>query len=430
MKEQLKDSSAAQPGGGSVRHVLVMVLALVSFGVGHQWSKLKEDSSPTPVAETAPQEEEMEVREAKDFELAAPAAPRRVETFNRTTLPPPADGARSESAPQARQLVKSLTQIDFSRGQLTPEQVAQWKAAIQELIQQGASAVPAIQEFLELNRDWDFGPANPLGFPSLRTAFLHALEQIGGPEAQSLLLRTLQTTAVPAEIARAARSLERQAPGQFLEEIRTAVRETLAHAVTGQLAGWDVGPLLGVLQSHGNASAVPELEKYASTWNYYSALTLANLPAGAGIPALVKLAQESSGAASRSAAVEALAQVAFQYPAATVGLLELARSGQLPEKSWLAAASALEGTRYFIRDTGLESSAVPNGPGVKSYILPRSGQRFYSTPAWGGMSVEQIQRRVAIIDQLLALNPSTAAAQALQNARASLLANGQQVSAN
>ena len=179
-----------------------------------------------------------------------------------------------------------------------------------------------------------------------------------------------------------------------------------------------------------NASAAAELEKHASRWNYYSALTLANLPSGAGIPALVKLAQEPSGTASRGAAIEALAQVAFQYPAATSALLELARSGQLPEKSWLAATSALEGTRYSIGDTGLEGSLVPSGPGVRSYVLARSGQRFYSAPAWGGMSAEQIQRRVAIIDQLLALNPSAAAAQALLSARGSLLANRQQVSAN
>jgi len=195
----------------------------------------------------------------------------------------------------ARELVTSLTKLDFSLGPLTSEQAGQWKAGLQQLIQQGGAAVPAIQEFLELNRDWDFGPANPLGFPSLRTAFLDALEQIGGPESQDLLLKTLQTTAVPTEIARIARSLERQAPGQFLEEIRIAVRETLAQAATGQLPGWDVGPLFLVLQSFGNASAVAELEKNASKWNYYSALTLANLPSGAGIPTLVKLAQESFG---------------------------------------------------------------------------------------------------------------------------------------
>lgn len=417
-----------------------MVLALVSFGVGHQWSKLRQNSPPgsDAVATTnhsegvagpeavVPLEEELEVREAADLEIAAPAAPRPVETLSRTALEASEHKPHSEPTPAARRLVKSLTQIDFSRGPLTAEAAAHWKAGFQQLIQEGGAAVPAIQEFLELNRDWDFGAANPLGFPSLRTAFLDALEQIGGPESQGLLLRTLQTTAVPAEIARVARSLERQAPGEFLEEIRTAVRETLAQAATGNMPGWDVGPLFQALQSYGNASAVPDLEKNASKWNYYTALTLANLPSGAGIPALVKLAQESSGAGSRAAAMEALAQVAVQYPMAGAALIELARSGQLSEKNWIAATSALEGTRYSIRD----SAPIPVGAGVKRYYLARSNQHFCSTPGWGGMSIQQIQQRIAIIDQLLAVNPSAAVAQALRNARASLLATGQQTSAN
>jgi len=329
-----------------------------------------------------------------------------------------------------RQLVASLTQLDFSRGPLTAEQAAQWNEGLQELVRQGEAAVPAIQEFLELNRDWDFGGGSLLGYPSLRTAFLDALEQIGGPEAQDLMLRTLQTTAVPAEIARASRFLERQAPGQFLDEIRTAVRETLAQAAAGQLPGWDMGPLFQVLQNYGNASAVPDLERSASKWNYYSALALANLPAGVGVPALVRLAQEESGTGTRAAAMEALAQVAVQYPEASAALVELARSGQLSEKNWIAATSALEGNRYSIRYSGLDDAVVPVGAGVKRYYLARSNQQFYNLPAWGGMSIAQTQQRIAIIDQLLAVSPNAAVAQALENARAALLARGQQASAN
>jgi hypothetical protein len=73
---------------------------------------------------------------------------------------------------------------------------------------------------------------------------------------------------------------------------------------------------------------------------------------------------------------------------------------------------------------------VPVGDGVKRYYLARSNQHFYSTPAWGGMSAEQIQQRLSIIDQLMAVSPSARVAQALENARASLLAKGQTVSAN
>ena len=435
----------AEQSHESTWHAIILALALASVGVGHQWSKSRENSSPDSAAvapanqaqEAAapdpigvPQEEKIEVRESPDSEAASPAVPRRVETRSRAALPPQPSASRSDPSPIGRQLVASLTQLDFSRGPLTAEQAAQWNEGLQQLIRQGEAAVPAIQEFLELNRDWDFGVGSPLGYPSLRIAFLDALEQIGSPEAQGLMLRTLQTTAVPAEIARASRFLEGQAPGQFLDEIRTAVRETLAQAAAGQLSGWDMGPLFQVLQNYGNASAVPDLEKSASRWNYYSALALANLPSGVGVPGLVRLAQGESGTGTRAAAMEALAQVAVQYPEAGAALVELASSGQLSEKNWIAATSALEGNRYSIRYSGLDDALVPVGDGVKRYYLARSNQQFYNMPAWGGMSIAQTQQRIAIIDQLLAVSPNAAVTLALQNARASLLARGQHASVN
>lgn len=456
MNDNLQESRAVrradsrkERGGGSLWHAFFLSLALVSLGVGHQWSKTRQhsaESAPpdsaaiapanqadgvgTPAPAVVPQEEEVEIREGADLKAEAPATPRKVETLNRPALQTPARTGPSEPSPAARQLVTSLTQLDFSRGPLTAEQSAHWKESLRQLIQQGGGAVPAIREFLQLNRDWDFGAANSLGYPSLRTAFLDALGQIGGSESQGLLLQMLQTTAVPSEIARVARSLEQGAPGEFHEEIRAAVRETLAQAAAGQLTGWDMGPLFQVLQQYGNSSAIPDLEKSASKWNYYSALALASLPSGEGVPALVRLAQESSGVATRCAAIEALAQVAVEYPSAGAALVELARSGKLSEKNWIAATAGLEGNRYSIRDSGLESAGVPIGAGAKSYSLARSNQHFYSTPALGGMSKEQIQQRLAIIDQLLAVGPSATVAQALQNARASLASTGQQANAN
>src|SRR5206468_11151254 len=104
-------------------HALVMILALVSFGVGHQWSKLRQKPSPKsagvasanpaegvrgPKAIVAPLEEEMEVREATDLEKTTPIAPRQVETLSRTPLETPEHTTRSEPTPLARQLVERL----------------------------------------------------------------------------------------------------------------------------------------------------------------------------------------------------------------------------------------------------------------------------------------------------------------------------------
>src|SRR5262249_9541150 len=149
----------------------------------------------------------------------------------------------------------------LSQGPLTSEQAGQGKQTLQHLIQQGNTAVPAIREVLDQNRDWDLGTDNPLGYPSLRAGLLEALQKGGGPEAQELMLQTLSTTALPSEIARLARYLEQQAPGQFREEIGTAVRETLAQATAGQLRSWDVGPLFQVLQTYGVTGAAADLEK-------------------------------------------------------------------------------------------------------------------------------------------------------------------------
>jgi len=341
-----------------------------------------------------------------------------------------AQDGKAEATPYTRQLVANLTQLELASGGLTAEQAEQWKAGLRVLVQQGSSAVPAIGEFLEQNLDGDVGAGSLLGYPSIRAGLLDALQQINGPEAQALMLQTLQTTSIPAEIARLARYLEQEGPGQFREDITTAVRETLAQAAAGQLRGWYVGPLFQVLESYGDANVVADLEKSTAKWNYYSALALANLPSGEGIPSLIRLAQEAPSSTTRGVALEALSQVAVQYPQASAALVELARAGKLSERNWIAAAAALGGERYFIRDTGGDNPPVPEGSGVKSYHLESSNQNFYSAPAWGGMSIEQINQRLAIIDQLLAVSSSATVTQALEKARASLATKDQQASAN
>jgi len=286
--------------------------------------------------------------------------------------------------------------------------------------------VPAIREFLGLNRDLDFGSVNELGYPSVRAAFLDTLQQIGGREAQGLMLETLQATLVPGEIGRLARSLEQQAPGQFRGEISAAVRETLAQAASGQLRGWDMGPLF---------SGIAEL------WRCKHGVGLGEERFGVellfgGCPGQPAVRSRNSFADPAGSGVVqqwnawrcdgALAQVAAQSSDATAALVQLAGSGKFSDRNWTAAAQALGGDRYFIRDTGLDNAQVPTGSGVKSYHLELSNQNFYSMPALGSMSNEQINQRVAIIDQLLATNPSAAVAQTLQSTRASLLASGQQ----
>ena len=407
--------------------IVVALAALAMIGGHHMWDSPPTAeiaaSSPTatePVGQVPPAGELLSVEqpiEAQESTSEIEAAPTQPETTNRSTIP-------AESTPLTRALVAQLTQFQATDGMFTTEQTEQWKLLFHQLIQQGGSAVPAIREFLEQNRDITLA-SDALGYSSLRSAFFDALEQIGGQQAQGVMLEVLQTTAMPSEIARLARYLEQQAPGQFRDQITAAARDTLAQAAAGQLRGWDVGPLFQTLQSYGGASAATELERDAAKWNYYATLTLANMPAGEGIPALIGLAQNASGSGPRGAALEALAQVAVQHPNATDAMVELARSGGISDRYWISAASALGGDRSYIRETGFDGT-VPVGSNARSYHLEASNQNFYTIPALGGMSNEQISQRVAIIDQLLAVSSSAAVVQALQNARSSLLNAGQQ----
>ena len=61
------------------------------------------------------------------------------------------------------------------------------------------------------------------------------------------------------------------------------------------------------------------------------------------------------------------------------------------------------------------------GSNPKSYHLSYGNQSFYSVSGSVPLAPDQISQRVALIDQLLAVNPNPAAADVLQRARASLI---------
>src|SRR6266446_8908816 len=71
-----------------------------------------------------------------------------------TAMPSPALAPSSLAEPTAetRQLVNALFQPGMA---LTQEQTAHWKESLGQLVQEGASAVPAMREFLARNVDMD-----------------------------------------------------------------------------------------------------------------------------------------------------------------------------------------------------------------------------------------------------------------------------------
>jgi hypothetical protein len=430
---------AAQTGPEPVRRSLVVIITAILLGVC-VWAGLSVWKRPGEAV--APQQTTAAKGKAavQNPEMVAPDASASVpetrahlvvEPAPVLTAPPALAPAPTVSRPEpsvyTRQLVAALTNLDFKAGPLTPEKAAEWRQALQQLTQQGAAAVPAIREFLERNRDIDFTAANAggaLGEPSLRFALFDALKQIGGPEAQALAAQTLQSTADPREIALLAKNLDQQAPDQYRQAAVDAARAALVMAAEGKLGGRDVGPLFGVLQQYGGADVVPDLERATGQWRYYAAIALAGLPDGAGVPSLIQMVEDPNGAAKggRQAALQMLAEVSPQYPAASAALLEQAKLNQIPNATWINISEVLAGHSYQIGGPEADSAGAASGSNIKSYHLEFGNQNFFSSPNSTVLNTDQINQRVSLIDQLLAVNSNATATELLQRSRASLVA--------
>ena len=372
----------------------------------------------------------------KTSEVAAPAEPQSEATVAShevpttstqprpqpvpSPAPPTPTPTKPEASPETRQLVAALMQI---KGPITPEMASAWKSNLTQLVQQGAAAVPAIREFLEQNKDipYDFNQGgNLLGAHSLRLALLQALEAIGGPEAMKLAVDTLQTTTEPREIAQIARHLETQAEGQYREAILNAARESLAMAATGKLGRTDAGPLFNVMSQYGGAEAIPDFQKSTSSFRYYSALALAQVPDGAGIPALGQMLRQPNGPprGTHNAALEALAQLAPSYPAARDLILQQAVAGNIPETLWPSLTESFTGAKFQIRNLA-EDGLTPQS-GDKTYHLDQGPQNFLSRPNSVDLTPEQKQQMSQFVDQLLQTQVPALGIESLQNSKQKL----------
>jgi len=320
-----------------------------------------------------------------------------------------------EPTPQSRQLMSALCRLDQPSIPRTPEQVAEWKQNLQQLIAQGAPAVRAIREFLEKNVDLDFGPGNALGYSSARAAMFDALVQIGGAEGLTGTLQTLQNTADPREIAVLAQNLEKLEPGSHRQEAIEAAREALAMAAGGKLDGADVAPLFEVLRSYGDTSVLTDLMQAAKQWNYYSAIALAQLPDGAGIPALIEMSQGASG--GKLNALEMLAQVSTKYPEARAALLEQARANKITPNLWPYLAPLLAGDLYHYQDSAFDSPIRTGDKRPNSGHVVLGNQHFYTAPAFELLTPEDINQRLALIEELKAVTGDPAALKALDQSK-------------
>ncbi len=437
-KSSVPEAESKQSGRASIR--LLGFLLLVGLGSGAAFlicrrpapiqqpqASVAESQAPAP-ANVSRANEEPEAR-SETPPLSAVTGPSLLAPRSSPPLQAPAPAAHGlvsvplpEPTAYTRQLVTGLARQDQPSGPLTPEAAAEWKANMQSLIQQGATGVAAIREFMQKSVDLDFGQAGQqlLGYSSARYAMFDALQQIGGPEALGVLLETMQTTAVPREIAYLAKNLEQQVPEQYQGDVLNAVRETLNMASAKNLGDADVGPLFEVLQRYGRASAIGDLEQAAGQWKYYATMTLAQLPDGAGVPSLIRMAQDPNSGA-KSAALEMLAQVATQYPDARAALVQQVRSDSIAPRMWPYLVSPLAGDQLQVQDSVLAGAAnvVPSSD-VKTTHIAFGNQNFISAPNPSGLTSDQIAQQTALIDELLRVTSNPEAIKALQDAKALL----------
>jgi hypothetical protein len=392
--------------------IVALIVLAVAFAVGFRLAKPR---THTPEVTTAAESTQNEPStNAHDAPAAHPSPQSPV-----TSIPAPAP-PRPQASPETRALVAALLQI---KGPITPETAALWKTNMAQLIQQGPAAVPAIREFLEQNKDipYDYNQGGKLlGAHSLRLALLQALETIGGAEAVQLAVDTLQTTTEPREIAQIAGHLEKQAEGQYRDAILNAARESMAMAASGKLGRTDPGPLFNVMSQYGGADAVADLQKVTSPFRYYSALALAQVPDGAGIPALGQMLRQPNGPprATHNAALEGLAQLATQYPAARDLILQQAVAGQIPETIWPSIAESLAGAKFYIQNLGEEGLTPQSGD--KTYHLDQGPQNFVSRQNSVALTPEQKQQLSHFIDQLLQTQVPALGIESLQKSKEKL----------
>jgi hypothetical protein len=168
------------------------------------------------------------------------------ETVTQPRLPVVAEGSPKIAAepvtPQVKrspqELLDELFTIQVAPG---PGQArAQYRimSLLDQLAQAGSSALLAIRQFLDSNRDVAYaeaggnngrnGSRNALLPPSLRFGVFDVVRQIGGPDAEQVLADSLTNTGRGAELAYLSQLLEGASPGKYRDVALLAARSLLA----------------------------------------------------------------------------------------------------------------------------------------------------------------------------------------------------------
>jgi hypothetical protein len=311
---------------------------------------------------------------------------------------------------------------EASRDNLSLERAEAWRTGLLQLSAQGSRAIRPIRRLLEEGTDLVFDAEfrDAVGHPSARTGLIQALRGIGGPEAAAAMRATLDTTRSPQEVALLAKGLEETEPNLHRDRILEVAQGHLAAAAAAASADSpaDVAPIFEVLAHYGRAESAEALESAAARWKYYATSALGGLPEGAGVPALIRLADPRTPGGHRLQALQVLTELAPVNDAARDYLVAQAGSDAIAAEHWSYLRQPLSGNRYFVADAVLtEYPPVADWTEIQTLHIRTGNQTLHSIPGDASRSPEGIQRHLDLIDQLLGSAQSPLARSSLRSAR-------------
>lgn len=424
MKSQPSSPPPSAPAASARPLVWAVTGVLLLACVGGVWWKfhhagptdatVEPDAAPTPVAPVA-------------SPALAPSHPLETPPVTLAVNPPPAAPEPAASpapvvAGPVADLVAGLLRLRGTNA-LTSEQVQAWRGNLQQIVQQGGQAIPALRAFLASKEDlqFDAATARALGYHSARLGALDALRQIGGPEAIALMDESLATAKSPREIAALAWNLNGLTENQYRAKSLAAARDALARAWTATTPGDDVAPLFEVFQRFGDGSNVAELQKATSKWNHYALSALAHLPDGAGVPALAQMADPNANHSQRLGSLQMLAQLAVESQIAQQALIGQMAGNQITPVQWAYLRAQLGGDEIYPADAVLtQYPSIVSWGDIKSTHIQYGNQNYYTLPSDEMRTVDGINRRLMVLDQFLAVTTDPTGKQTLQQVKETL----------
>ncbi len=334
--------------------------------------------------------------------------------------------ARTADSAEVQQLMARLTALIGSlKGKndaIRPEVLEAWKTGLRDLAAMGSVGIPAILQFMSDGTDVLFSRElrADLGQWSARTGMIQALRQIGGPEAIAAMSQILEKPQTYQELALLAQGLEEANPGQHRDQAIAVARAQLAAAMATPASSGspDIAPLFEVLGAYGNTDSAQDIEAATRHWKYYAMSALAQLPEGAGVPSLIRLAEPNSPGGNRLQALQVLTELAPSNEAARDFLIAQAGSGGIPADYWSYLKQPLAGNQYFVADAVLtQYPPVSNWADLQTIHINSGNQTLYSIPSSASQTPEGIQRQLALIDQLSGFAQGAAAQTSLKQSR-------------